>query len=55
MPKFSPPWLSTFKKWYWTKKFVLHGEIGSVDDGEEREMLMGEIQNILGDYDRKDI
>jgi len=50
MPKFSQGWLSAFKKRYMVKKFTLHGEPGSVGDGEEIEMLMGEIQTILGHY-----
>ncbi|KAF8416434.1 hypothetical protein EV426DRAFT_507215, partial [Tirmania nivea] len=46
--------LSAFKEWYRIKKFLLHTESGSVD-GEETERLMKEIQDIIGNYERKDI
>jgi len=34
---------------------VLHGKPGSIDTGEETGILIGEIQDILADYERKDI
>ena len=55
MPKFSQGWLSAFKKRYRIKKCVLAGELGSMNDGEETQILVREIQEILGDYEGKDI
>ena len=47
--RFSQAWLSALKKRYEIKKFVLHGESGSTDNGEETEVLMQEIHDILSD------
>ena len=52
MPKFSEGWLTNGKNRYGIKKFVFHGEDGSVVDIEKQ---MENIQSILMDYERRDI
>jgi len=54
-PKFSQGWLSRWKARYKIKKYALHGESGSAEAEEETENMMQEIQEILSDYERKDI
>ena len=55
MPKFSEGWLTNWKNWYGIKKFVFHGEDGSVVVDEDIEKQMENIQSILMDYERQDI
>ena len=47
MPRFSGGWLGAFKRRYKIQKFRFHGD--------ERKIQLSKIQDILVDYERKDI
>ena len=54
MPKFSNGWLEGFKKRYRIRKYVRHGDAGSVNLDDVESQLM-EIREMLAPYDNDDI